>query len=108
MGLESIGDAGIVGVLVVLILREVFSFLAKREAAASGGVDEDCDEALGTMRKIDTKLDDLSGATQAMSAILTRTDADGLPLCYTPRSLTTSLDALAKNIERLTDRVDRI
>ena len=108
MGLESIGDAGIVGVLVVLVLREVFSFLAKRESAVAGVSDDDCDEVMGKLGQVNSKVDDLAGATQAMSAILTRTDADGLPLCYTPRSLTSSLDALAKNIERLTDKVDRI
>jgi len=104
MGLEGVGDAGIVGVLVVLVLREVFSFLKSKEASMDG----DCDDAMIKLSQIDDKVDDLQGATQAMSAILTRTDADGLPLAYTPRSLTTTLDALGKSVERLGDKVDRL
>ncbi len=105
MGLEALGDAGIGIVAAVLIIREVFSFLKAREAASRGDDDGDCDEALGKLKSIDTKLDDMSAATLQMSAILSRTDPDGLPLCYTPRSLVATLEKLASSVDRLGERV---
>ena len=107
MGLEHLGDAGIGIVAAVLIIREVMNFLAKREAAMSTGSSDDgeCDEAIGKLNSMDGKLDDLNAATQSMAAILTRTDPDGLPLCYTPRSLGTSLEKLAASVDRLGERI---
>ena len=108
MGLESIGDAGIGIVAAVLIIREVLNFISRRDAAAasaSSGGDDDCDEAIGKLNTIDGKLDDLAGATLQMSAILSRTDPDGLPLCYTPRSLGSTLEKLAASVDRLGERV---
>ena len=108
MGLESIGDAGIGIVAAVLIIREVLNFISRRDAAAasaSSGGDDDCDEAIGKLNTIDGKLDDLAGATLQMSAILSRTAPDGLPLCYTPRSLGSTLEKLAASVDRLGERV---
>mgnify|MGYP003626813113 CR=1 FL=1 len=115
MGLDSLGDAGIGIVAAVLIIREVMGYLKAREASSSsGGDDADCDEAIGKLNKIDDKVDDiqsgvadLRGATVQMSAILSKTDPDGLPLCYSPRSLTTSLSALSNSVEKLGDKIDR-
>jgi len=104
MGLEVLGDAGIGIIAAVLIIREVFSFLKTREAASKDD-DGDCDEALGKLKSIDTKLDDMSAATLQMSAILSRTDPDGLPLCYTPRSLVSTLEKLAASVDRLGERI---
>ena len=108
MGLETIGDAGIGIVAAVLIIREVLNFISRRDAAAasaSSGGDDDCDEAIGKLNTIDGKLDDLAGATLQMSAILSRTDPDGLPLCYTPRSLGSTLEKLAASVDRRGERV---
>ncbi|MAH45432.1 hypothetical protein CMI37_06360 [Candidatus Pacearchaeota archaeon] len=108
MGLEALGDAGIGVVAAVLIIREVLSYLKAREAreaASKGDDDGDCDEALGKLDSIDGKLDDLAGATLQMSAILSRTDPDGLPLCYTPRSLVSTLEKLASSVDRLGERI---
>lgn len=105
MGLEVLGDAGIGIIAAVLIIREVFSFLKAREAASRVDDDGDCDEALGRLNSIDGKLDDMSAATLQMSAILSRTDPDGLPLCYTPRSLVSTLEKLAASVDRLGERI---
>lgn len=109
MGLETIGDAGIGIVAAVLIIREVLNFISRRDAAAAAAAsdngDDDCDEAIGKLNTIDGKLDDLAGATLQMSAILSRTDPDGLPLCYTPRSLGSTLEKLAASVDRLGERV---
>ena len=108
MGLEALGDAGIGVVAAVLIIREVLGYLKAREAreaAAAGADDGECDEAIGKLNSIDGKLDDLAGATLQMSAILSRTDPDGLPLCYTPRSLVSTLEKLAASVDRLGERV---
>ena len=107
MGLESLGDAGIGIVAAVLIIREVMSYLKTREATLAGAQpqDDDCDEAIGKLNSMDDKIDDLSAATQSMAAILTRTDPDGLPLCYTPRSLTLTLEKLAGSVDRLGERI---
>ena len=115
MGIEHLGDAGIGIVAAVLIIREVMGYLKAREASsASGGDDGDCDEAVGRLNKIDDKVDDiqsgvadLRGSTVQMAAILSKTDPDGLPLCYSPRSLTTSLSALSASGEKLSDKIDR-
>jgi len=105
MGLEAFGDAGVGIVAAVLIIREVLGYLKAREAANADADDGDCDEAIGKLNSIDGKLDDLAGATLQMSAILSRTDPDGLPLCYTPRSLGTTLEKLAASVDRLGERV---
>jgi len=109
----GIGGVSAAGILLVLIVREFLQYIAKRDTAASSD-DMDCDEAIGKLNKIDDKVDDLQsgvadlrGSTVQMAAILAKTDPDGLPLCYTPRSLTASLDSLGKSIERLSDKVDR-
>lgn len=98
MGLDSLGDAGIGIIAAVLIIREVMGYLKARESASGGG---DCDKAEETLSEI-------AASTQAMSAILVKTDSDGLPLCYTPRSLTTAIESLAVGIEKLSDRVERL
>jgi hypothetical protein len=115
VGLEHLGDAGIGIVAAVLIIREVMGYLKAREQTSAITADDgDCDEAIGKLNKIDDKVDDiqsgvadLRGATVQMSAILSKTDPDGLPLCYSPRSLTTSLTALSSSVEKLGDKIDR-
>jgi len=107
MGLEGFGDLSIGLVACVLVLREVFAFLSKRESLAATDQGGDCDDARATLGQIDGKLDDLNAATQSMAAILTRTDPDGLPLCYTPRSLGKSVERLAESVDKLAAR-DRL
>tara|TARA_R110000824_G_scaffold102100_1_gene242262 strand:+ start:8515 stop:8853 length:339 start_codon:yes stop_codon:yes gene_type:complete len=103
----GIGGVSAAGILLVLVVREFLQYIAKRDAAASPDDDAECDAAMTKLDQVGEKVDDLQTSTQAMAAILSRTDPDGLPLCYTPRSLTTSLDSLAKSVERLGDKVDR-
>ena len=52
--------------------------------------------------------DSIASSTQQMAVLMLKTDDGGTPLVYTPRSLTAAIDALAKNIDRLTDKVDRL
>lgn len=101
MGLEYLGDAGIGIIAAVLIVREVMGYLKTREASAGSASSADCDKAEETLTEI-------AKSTQAMSAILVKTDSDGLPLCYTPRSLTTAIESLASGIDKLSDKVERL
>ena len=118
MGLESLGDAGIGIVAAVLIIREVMSFLAKREDAAAkvaGASDDDCDEAMVKLTRVETQMASLVASSQQMATILSRTDESGAPMVYTPRSLTAAITALGRTetklisaVERLTDKVERL
>ena len=98
--MENLGDIGIGVVAAVLILREVFSFLKSQKLAATVGDDPH--------DRIEADLATLVASTGQMAAMMLKTDDSGTPLVYTPRSLTTAIDALAKNIDRLTDKVERV
>jgi hypothetical protein len=98
--MENLGDIGIGVVAAVLILREVFSFLKSQKLTAIAGDDPH--------DRIEADLATLVASTGQMAAMMLKTDDGGTPLVYTPRSLTTAIDQLAKNIDRLTDKVERV
>ena len=104
MGPENLESVGIAGILVVLVLREVFSFLKSREAVVS--IEED--PSSNAHSRIEEAVAALASTSAQMATILCRTDDTGAPMVYVPRSLSKAIEDLAKNIERLTDKVDRI
>jgi len=95
--MEHLAELGVGGILCMLILQTVLPYFKERLTTGN----EDCTKAEATLNEI-------AASTQAMSAILVKTDSDGLPLCYTPRSLTTAIENLATGIERLSDKVERL
>lgn len=119
MSLESLEGAGVVGIVALLIIKEVFNFVkayAKKNeplaasAAPSGGstTDADCDEALNRLTKMDERMASLASSTKRMCTVLEKSDSSGLPLIYRDGSLTQAVAALGVSIEKLTDKVDRL
>ena len=90
--MEHLAELGVGGIFCVLILQTVLPYFKDKLKST----------------KAETTLSELATSTQAMSAILVKTDSDGLPLCYTPRSLTTAIESLAIGIEKLSDKVERL
>ena len=111
MNLDSLGDVGIVGVCVLLILREVFAFLKSREESETPAVD--CEEALtklpcsNRLAPIEDSMAKIAASSASIQAVLEKTDADGLPLVYTPRSLTSAIEGLGKSVDRLEQKLER-
>ena len=86
--MEHMAELGVGGILCMLILQTVLPYIKERKSPDAAN--------------------EIAASTQAMSAILVKTDSDGLPLCYTPRSLTTAIENLATGIERLSEKVERL
>ena len=105
MGLEALGDAGIGIVAAVLIVREVLNFLKYREANSTVE-DGDCEEALGRFAKMEQQMSSLASSTSEIATLMLRVDADGLPLVYTPRTLTSAVTELGKSVVNLNRSVD--
>lgn len=95
--MENLAELGVGGILCMLILQTVLPYFKEKMQSSN----EDCTKA-------EVTLNEIAASTQAMSAILVKTDSDGLPLCYTPRSLTTAIESLAAGIEKLSDKVERL
>jgi len=105
MNLDSLGDVGIVGVCVLLILREVFAFLKTRELASDPGVE--CEDATAKIASIEESMATLAASTSSIQTLIQKTDADGLPLVFTPRSLTAAIEGLGRSVDRLEQKLDR-
>lgn len=97
---DYIGELGVGGIFAILLLQTVLPYLKGRFNDAPQQ-DGDCDKAEATLNEI-------AKSTQTMATILEKTDSDGLPLCYTPRSLTSAIESLSLGIEKLGDKVERI
>jgi hypothetical protein len=84
MGEHDLGlvDIGVGGILALLILRFVFEFISKRR----NGTD-----------KIDFRK--MAHNVVYIRDIISKTDSEGVPLCYVRRSLETAIDKLAENIK---------
>ena len=114
MNLESFGDAGIVGILVVIILREVKRIIdAKLPMLGGSGGDEsaDCDEAKDQLDRLEIKTDALVASATTLNELVAAKDPAGLPLIYRDSQamsrLNTNIEALHRSIERLGDRLER-
>ena len=113
MNLESFGDAGIVGILVVIILREVKRIIDAKIPLLGGGGDEspDCDEAKDQLDRLEIKTDALVASATTLNELVAAKDPAGLPLIYRDSQamsrLNTNIEALHRSIERLGDRLER-
>lgn len=106
MSLEAMGDAGVVGVVALFILKEVFSFVKsyKKENPDSS----ECDDATAKLTSVETKLATLVTSTQSMAAVMEKCDASGLPLVYRDGSLTDAIKTLNSSITSLATKVERL
>jgi hypothetical protein len=113
MNLESLGDAGIVGILVVLILREVKRIIDAKLPLLGGGGEEsnECDEAKEQLDRMEEKTDALVASATSLNSLVSAKDPAGLPLIYRDSQATsrlnTNIEALHRSIERLGDRLER-
>ena len=105
MNLDSLGDVGIVGVCVLLILREVFAFLKTRGLNPDPNLE--CEDATVKIASIEESMATLAASTSSIQTLLQKTDADGLPLVFTPRSLTSAIEGLGRSVDRLEQKLDR-
>lgn len=108
MNLDSLGDVGVVGVCVLLILREVFAYLKSRESAATPTADGECEDAVTRLATIEENMAALATSTTSLQTLMMKTDADGLPLVYTPRSLTSAIEGLGRSVDRLEQKIERV
>lgn len=109
----GLGGLSATGILVVMVLKVVLDYLQSRDEAeskADKGDDrkseqcEDFDEQLKLIRAAQART---AANCEKMSEVLGAKDADGLPLVYTPRSLTKSIEFLATSVTRLSDEVTK-
>jgi len=107
----GLGGLSATGILVVMVLKVVLDHLQSRDEADSKsdkGDDrkaeqcEDFDEQLKLIRAAQART---AANCEKMSEVLGAKDADGLPLVYTPRSLTKSIEMLSTSVTKLSDHV---
>lgn len=107
----GLGGLSATGILVVMVLKVVLDYLQSRDEAeskASNGVDpkaEQCDELEQQLVLIREAQVRTAANCEKMSEVLGARDADGLPLVYTPRSLTKSIEMLSTSVTKLSDHV---
>ena len=106
--LGGLGGLSAAGIFILIILREVFSFLKAKEseAPAAPDPDPDCvkeiDEQLKLIREAQVRT---AANCDKLAEVMSAKDSDGLPLVYTPRSLGKSIEALSTSINKLADDV---
>ena len=95
--MEQAAMYGFPGVVVFLILKEVFVFVKtyRKDNGGEGKPLLTCAECRVAIRKLPKVASDADSAAKILSA----TDQDGLPLVYVPRSMERAIDRLADNIE---------
>ena len=107
---SAIGDLGglsAAGIFALLLVREFLNFSARREDAAS--IPEDtCPEAQERLGNVETSLEKLASSTGALAKVVGKTDSNGMPLIYRDGALARAVDQLGRNVEKLTDKVDRL
>lgn len=106
--LGGLGGLSAAGIFILIILREVFSFLRAKEEDRPAAPDPDPE----CVREIDDQLKLIREAQvrtaancEKMAEVMSAKDSDGLPLVYTPRSLGKSIEALSTSINKLADDV---
>jgi len=105
--LGGLGGLSAAGIFILIILREVFSFLKdKEDKPSTSDPDPDCvreiDDQLKLIREAQVRT---AANCEKMAEVMAAKDVDGLPLVYTPRSLGKSIEALSNSINKLADDV---
>ena len=106
--LGGLGGLSAAGIFILIILREVFSFLKDKEddRPSAPDPDPDCvkeiDEQLKLIREAQVRT---AANCDKLAEVMSAKDVDGLPLVYTPRSLGKSIEALSTSINKLADDV---
>ena len=103
-----IGDLGglsAAGIFALLLVREFLSFSARREAATQ---EDACPEAQEKLDSIEGNLAKLASSTGALAKVVGKTDSNGMPLIYRDGALSRAVDQLSTNVDKLTDKVDRL
>lgn len=97
---DLLTQLGVGGIFAVLVIREVLSFLAKKDSKNGTGSSE-------TERDIKAITIDTNDRVKGMSALTSRIDGDGVPMIYTPRSIVATQkeisDAQAKTTQHLSE-----
>ena len=109
--LGGLGGLSAAGIFILIILREVFSFLKEKEddkpaPLPASSVDPECAKEIEEQVRIIREAQARTAAyCEKMSEVLSAKDAEGLPLVYTPRSLGKSIESLSVSITKLADDV---
>mgnify|MGYP003662589410 CR=1 FL=1 len=107
----GLGGLSATGILIVMVLKVVLDYVQSRDEADSKidkGDDrkqEQCDELEQQLMLIREAQARTASNCEKMSEVLGAKDADGLPLVYTPRSLTKSIEMLSTSVTKLSDHV---
>lgn len=106
-GIGDLGGLSAAGIFALLLVREFLNFSAKRDAAAATP-DEACPEAQERLTNVESSLEKLASSTGSLAKIVGKTDSNGMPLIYRDGALARAVDQLGKNVDKLTDKVDRL
>jgi len=106
---NAIGGLSAGGILLLLVIREFLSHMAKSKAEEkkpAGG--DDCAEGMDKLQSIDEQMRQIASSTGAICMLVEKVDHAGLPLIYRDQKLPDAVDGLNKSIERLGDRVEKL
>lgn len=87
-GVSDYTDLGVGGILIVLVLREVFGFVSRRHNGRRDSRDHEWRKVYDWTREL-----------HEMHSVK---DSDGIPIWYVRKSLTDSLDRIARKIDEQT------
>ena len=114
--MEHLTEVGVGGIFVLLLLQVLMPHIVKMAKgdsatpkppetptlAASCSAAEVIEDQL---KMVQASMARMSVNMEKVSEVLSARDAEGLPLCYTPRSLGKSIEHLSMSVSRLSDHI---
>jgi|TARA_R110002060_G_scaffold9715_1_gene14636 hypothetical protein len=114
--MEHLTELGVGGIFVLLLLQVLMPHIVKMakggnatpkpaEAPASPPSCSAAQEIEDQVKLVQASMARMSTNMEKVSEVLSARDAEGLPLCYTPRSLGKSIEHLSLSISKLSDHI---
>ena len=114
--MEHLTELGVGGIFVLLLVQVLMPHIVKiakggnatpkpPEAATVSPSCSAAQEIEDQVKMVQASMLRMSANMEKVSEVLTARDAEGLPLCYTPRSLGKSIEHLSVSVSRLSDHI---
>lgn len=94
---QYITEAGVAGVIIYIVLREVFTFIGGRKKENGSA------PVLKSIQELHNSQGQMMVLVQALHSMHDQKDSDGVYIWYVRRSLEDAINQLAVNIDRQTD-----
>jgi len=114
--MEHLTELGVGGIFVLLLVQVLMPHIVKMakggtattQPAEAPPTPPSCsaaEEIENQLKMVQASMARMSTNMEKVSEVLSARDAEGLPLCYTPRSLGKSIEHLSVSISKLSDHI---